>query len=63
MKRRHGFITLVLALGVTTSLVTPASAAATPSRPNILFILTDDQNPDTLGCFGGKVLKIGSAHV
>ncbi len=56
MKRRHGFITLVLALGVTTSLVTPASAAATPSRPNILFILTDDQNPDTLGCFGGKVL-------
>jgi arylsulfatase A-like enzyme len=47
---------MVLALGMTTSLVAPASAAATPSRPNILFILTDDQNPDTLGCFGGKVL-------
>ena len=30
----------------------PASA----SKPNIIFILTDDQNPDTLGCFGGKVL-------
>jgi arylsulfatase A-like enzyme len=36
----------------------PALAAQTApgSRPNILFILTDDQNPDTLGCFGGKVL-------
>ena len=25
-------------------------------KPNILFILADDQNDDTLGCFGGKVL-------
>lgn len=31
-------------------------SAATANRPNILFILTDDQNPDTLACFGGKVL-------
>jgi len=30
--------------------------AAPPARPNILFILSDDQNPDTLGCFGGKAL-------
>ena len=27
-----------------------------PPRPNVVFILTDDQNSDTLGCFGGKVL-------
>jgi len=32
------------------------SALADGTRPNILFILTDDQNPDTLSCFGGKVL-------
>jgi hypothetical protein len=25
-------------------------------KPNVIFILTDDQNNDTLGCFGGKVL-------
>lgn len=25
-------------------------------RPNVVFILTDDQNADTIGCFGGKVL-------
>ena len=24
--------------------------------PNVIFILTDDQNNDTIGCFGGKVL-------
>jgi arylsulfatase A-like enzyme len=42
-------ITLLGSFVVTTS-------AATPPRPNILFILTDDQNSDTLGCFGGKVL-------
>ncbi len=24
------------------------------AKPNIVFILTDDQNPDTLGCFGGQ---------
>ena len=32
------------------------AADAPPAQPNILFILSDDQNPDTLGCFGGKVL-------
>jgi len=25
-------------------------------RPNFLFIITDDQNPDTLGCWGGNAL-------
>jgi len=56
MKPRYRFIVLALAVGVTTFLVPGASPAASSSRPNILFILTDDQNPDTLGCFGGKVL-------
>ena len=32
------------------------SAFADGTGPNILFILSDDQDPDTLSCFGGKVL-------
>lgn len=56
MKPRYGFITRAFAIGVTTFLVPALFGAASPSRPNILFILSDDQNPDTLGCFGGKVL-------
>jgi arylsulfatase A-like enzyme len=56
MKPRYGFITLAFALAVTTFLVPAVSWAASPNKPNILFILTDDQNRDTLGCFGGKVL-------
>ena len=49
-------------LVISALLLVPLSAlhaADTPKpdgRPNILFILTDDQNPDTLGCFGGQVL-------
>jgi len=56
MKIRCSFITLALVVGVGTCVVPRVSRAASPSKPNILFILTDDQNPDTLGCFGGKVL-------
>jgi len=34
-----------------------ASAAETPKRrPNVLFIITDDQNSNTIGCWGNKVL-------
>jgi len=32
-----------------------ATALAQPSRPNFLFILTDDQSPETLGCYGNTV--------
>ncbi|MDR2848978.1 MAG: sulfatase-like hydrolase/transferase, partial [Verrucomicrobiota bacterium] len=32
------------------------AAAEKQERPNIVFILTDDQNYDTIGAFGGKVL-------
>lgn len=55
MKPRYGFITRAFAIGVTTFLVPALFGAASPSRPNILFILSDDQNPDTLGCFGGNL--------
>lgn len=45
---------LFLALAACTTDAPAKSESA--SKPNIVFILTDDQNPDTLGCFGGKVL-------
>ena len=51
---RPTLITLFLAL-VTCAAEAPAKSEPA-SKPNIIFILTDDQNPDTLGCFGGKVL-------
>ncbi len=28
-----------------------------PSRPNILFMLTDDQRFDDLGCMGNKIIQ------
>ena len=47
----------VLLSGLLLAIVSGTVLTAAPSaKPNILFILTDDQNPDTLGCFGGKVL-------
>jgi arylsulfatase A-like enzyme len=33
-----------------------AAGAQVSPRPNVVFILTDDQNFDTIGCFGAKVL-------
>ena len=33
-----------------------ARRAASPRRPNVVFILTDDQNFDTLGCYGARVM-------
>lgn len=55
MKNRTLFLLLVLAGGLL-EMVSPLCGASSPGRPNLLFILTDDQNNDTLGCFGGKVL-------
>ena len=44
---------VILLLGLA---VFPRMAVAAERRPNVIFILTDDQNNDTLRCFGGKVL-------
>ena len=38
------------------ALLCVASWGAAAERPNVIFLLTDDQNNDTLGCFGGTVL-------
>ena len=39
------------------SLTAAAQAAPRPRKPNVLFILTDEQRKDTLGCYGnGKAI-------
>jgi arylsulfatase A-like enzyme len=38
-------------------LITIAAQAFGSEKPNILFILTDDQRWDSLGCYGNRVIK------
>lgn len=55
--RRTG-IRLVLRLAVTLTPLWPASVVgAAPERPNIIFLLTDDQRWDTLGCTGNRIIE------
>lgn len=42
-------------------MATALPAAAGPSKPNILFILTDDQGWATLGCYGSK--RVHTPHL
>lgn len=35
----------------------PRASAASGERPNLLFILTDDQRADSLGCYGNKEIQ------
>jgi len=39
------------------SALSPQQAEATETRPNIVFLLTDDQRNDTLGCAGHPILQ------
>jgi arylsulfatase A-like enzyme len=58
---RSRLLTRVLANRLTRAVlfalaVFPLCLHAADRKPNVIFILTDDQNNDTLHCFGGKVL-------
>ena len=46
---------LLAAAGI--GLVAGLASAGESSRPNILFLLTDDQRYDDLGCMGNKVIQ------
>jgi arylsulfatase A-like enzyme len=49
---------LLLALTVLTIVGRPVSAADAPAtRPNLLFVLSDDQRWDTMGCAGNRVIR------
>jgi len=37
--------------------MSPSVAAEEPDRPNILFLLADDQRSDVLGCYGNKLIN------
>ena len=52
---RLGLALCVLALAGVSAL--PAPSATPASRPNILFILSDDQSVPHLGCYGDKAIK------
>jgi len=59
MKSRYWFIGMML--GVLAhpawSVSTRTPAEVSPPRPNILFILVDDQRNDTLGCAGHPIIQ------
>ena len=55
--RRHFLRTSALGLGGLALGRGPAAAAGGEERPNILFVLTDDQRFDTMGCAGNPVIK------
>jgi arylsulfatase A-like enzyme len=46
-----------LLLLATVALLAAPGAAETPNKPNVLFLLTDDQRFDLLGCAGHPILK------
>ncbi|MDP6633485.1 MAG: sulfatase [Phycisphaerae bacterium] len=62
MKRREflrnvGLGTAAAAIGCSNSGIDPNGAASSPKRPNVVFILTDDQRWDTMSCAGHPFLK------
>lgn len=46
---------LILGIALALSAVQGSSAAETPAKPNIIFLLNDDMGLGDLGCYGGKI--------
>jgi arylsulfatase A-like enzyme len=59
--RREGAFRIAVVLSVTILLVANASQAhdrrRNPQRPNILFLLTDDQRADAVGAYGNRLIQ------
>lgn len=47
----------VFTLLIFTCLITDLASGTPPQRPNLVFLMTDDQNIDSMGCYGNKEVK------
>lgn len=47
---------ILLAIGLLLSTALTPAARGADARPNIVFLLTDDQRWDTLGCYGNRII-------
>ncbi|MFW6289399.1 MAG: sulfatase-like hydrolase/transferase [Mariniphaga sp.] len=52
-----GIVTAAIFFGCRTEKPAGTSSKQEPERPNILFIFTDDQRADAMGCAGNSVIK------
>ncbi|MBN2029141.1 sulfatase [bacterium] len=57
MKRREFLKKSFLGLGAATSYTYLTGCQETPEQPNIIFLLTDDQRWDTMGCMGNPIVQ------
>jgi len=57
MSTRATLILLLTGAVIVPALVSTSLAAGPARRPNFLFILTDDQSPETLSCYGNTVCQ------
>ncbi|MFC1761771.1 sulfatase [Planctomycetota bacterium] len=56
MKNHRNCVVLLFA-AFSIGLISDIASAAATSRPNMIFMLTDDQRYDDLGCMGNKIIQ------
>ncbi|MEZ6045376.1 MAG: sulfatase [Planctomycetaceae bacterium] len=57
MHRKHFLVIIMVTLGCLHTNLQQLAAAPKSDRPNIIFILTDDQRADAMGCMGNPVIQ------